>query len=500
MDPNRLFRDEWLIGNLDILGVVADIIGTICIFFISLTGFGIVMSSIFNNALHGLYAVSPKFWDRVDEAKRAQFDAKGGGNQVSKALGTITSVLLSCCPNVKAMTNFDDEILDAKAYFFRAIPLMCLSVFIGVLIFFGYPTKFVKAVSIFGTGVIDLALANIDPLSWVQALPGEFVLLDLATDGSELSHDKVINDVTRSCFKSYTGLCNDVKKERRNALAREIEMWVMGEMTAYQQYTNDDAYDYKLSTYVVTGEPDLTSRDNQSVGNIYSIAKKIPASTWNVDGLTAVNTDNQWLVFTINFTKKASTGKTVTTSVENSATVPSSNIQTNSQNGTVTVTFGESSSEYYLRTTGNISASIYLEGESSPITVTAKQVEGGNKITFTADTASGANKLKEAGANIANISSISGLYYNGGGSHPITSITYGESVSFKSGDANIGSWNWGSAPKALTADEQGAGSSSNIVDPNASMPTISPNIGGLGDSGQSSPTDNTNTGVVNPVE
>lgn len=68
MDQN-LFNSDYTQGNLAEIEPAHQAIGKLAVIVISFIGFAIVIATIVKNALMGLYAVSPKIWDRVDEAK-----------------------------------------------------------------------------------------------------------------------------------------------------------------------------------------------------------------------------------------------------------------------------------------------------------------------------------------------------------------------------------------------------------------------------------------------
>jgi hypothetical protein len=318
---NSLFNVEWTTGDLNIkaVSVVAKYLGIVAAAVISIVGFGIVWAAILKNAMSGLYAVAPKFWDRVDEVKKAGIrngEAAGkiaqGNNEVMKLLGSITGFLLSICPNVKAMTDFDTEMLDAKAYFMRSIPLMCLSIFIGVFIFFGYPSQVAEKVSEFGTGIFDVVLTNIDPHEWVESLPDKLAVLKFSTDGSMNEFDKCVNKVARKAATTYVGTV-EMTKEKRLDAALAIESWVITQMQECSEYCDSDKYDMSVTAtiYKTANYPDVSTVNGQVQDGNAQFA-------WVV-GCTDVFTPNTandeevagWTMrVDVRFTGKASSGET----------------------------------------------------------------------------------------------------------------------------------------------------------------------------------------------
>lgn len=322
-----LFNVEWTTGNLSmpVVETIAKYLGVFAAAVISIVGFGIVWATILKNAMHGLYAVAPKFWDRVDEVKKAGLrDAgnkiSGGNNEVMKLLGSVTGVLLSLLPNVKAMTDFDGEVLDAKAYFMKAIPLMCVNIFVGVFIFFGYPSQVAQKCSEFGTGLFDVVLTNVDPSAWVQSLPDKLAVLKFSTDGSMNEVDKHINKIAKKVANAYVGAV-DMTKEKRLEAALAIEAWVANNINDCAEYCNSDKYNMSVTAavYKTGGEPDISRVHNQVNDGIATFAYTELAT--NINGgfdPGAANMDevaNWYIRYDLRFTPKASKGDSSTAEV-----------------------------------------------------------------------------------------------------------------------------------------------------------------------------------------
>lgn len=469
MDSSQLFKDEYLTGNLNARGVdvCARIIGTLAMAIISIVGFSITMSSIAKNAVNGLYAVFPKFWDKVYEAHQAKL--MGGGNQgmqmqqggmrgISGILrggangGGIGMMVLGCFPNVKAVTDFSDGILDAKAYFLKAVPLCVVQVFIGVFIFFGYTGKVAQACAEFGTGLFDVVLTNVDPTAWVEALPTKMVVLDLATDGSPIDHDKVVNKVTRDAYSTYLGFCNDVEKEKRVMLARDIESWVMGVLEPYTTYTDSDKYKYTLFTAVVKGAPDLSRADEAKGKGTFSVAKSTPIDIWTDISGTAIDVSDMYLVVRLQFTRIASHG-TSTQSVQSTAQIPKSNASVDTSKGIITIPMPEgaefsvpSGSSGGLTLSDGSVINVKFSTTSGNLLITAAKKSDNEKMTTD-----------------CSIKNISGLYYKVDTSHPISGIEFASGLStitFKPSNNAISEWTWGGKPEEADDEEQPTSSSS----------------------------------------
>ena len=172
-----LFSKAWTEGNLyEIQGFVSKL-GSFACMLISIVGFGIVIFSILKNAMSGLYVVNPTFWDRVDDIKQqaisgmqstiqeAAGSVNGKGNYAAQKVGGIFTFLLGLIPNIKALTDFDDGVpVDKKQYFMKSIPLLIAQIFIGMMIFFGYPAKIAEWLGNGATYAIAAVIKNVDQI------------------------------------------------------------------------------------------------------------------------------------------------------------------------------------------------------------------------------------------------------------------------------------------------------------------------------------------------
>ncbi len=231
----NLFSGDWTQGNLFKIQGLVNFLGNIAVIVISAVGFGIVIFSILKNAISGLYVVNPPFWDKVSDLKNDMVQGATGlvndtvgksNNVVAKKLGGGLTLLLGYIPNIKALTDFDDsdgEYIDKKQYFIKSIPLLVAQIFIGTLIFMGYPTKIASWVGTGGTYVIDAVINNVDPVETVQKISEGIIVYSLATDGSQDPFEVNINDFTREVFRVVNSQYTDMKKDSAQNVALTIE-------------------------------------------------------------------------------------------------------------------------------------------------------------------------------------------------------------------------------------------------------------------------------------
>ena len=246
-ESQNLFNEAWTEGNLYSIQGVVEVLGNFSCKVISIVGFGIVIFSILKNALSGLYVVNPNFWDKVDDLKNqavamANDTVNGGlqmagsrlgqgGNVAAQRLGSIFTFVLSAIPNIKALTDFDDGVpIDKKQYFMRSIPLLIIQIFIGMLIFFGYPAKIANWIGTGATYAISAVINNIDPVETVTKISEGFVVYNLSTDGSQDRFEQVINDATNQMIRVVQTRYSDMQKQPTQEVALEIEAALLADL------------------------------------------------------------------------------------------------------------------------------------------------------------------------------------------------------------------------------------------------------------------------------
>lgn len=441
-----LFNVEWTTGNLSmpVVETIAKYLGIFAAAVISIVGFGIVWATILKNAMHGLYAVAPKFWDRVDEVKKAGLrDAgnkiSGGNNEVMKLLGSVTGVLLSLLPNVKAMTDFDGEVLDAKAYFMKAIPLMCVNIFVGVFIFFGYPSQVAQKCSEFGTGLFDVVLTNVDPSAWVQSLPDKLAVLKFSTDGSMNEVDKHINKIAKKVTNVYVGSI-EMTKEKRLEAALAIEAWVSDNINDCAEYCNSDKYNMSVTAavYKSGGEPDISRVHNQVNDGVATFAYTELAT--NINGgfdPGAANMDqvSTWYIrYDLKFTPKASKGDS--SSADVTMSVANDLFQTSAK--AIEIQYADSAPSGYGFSLLDAANGVAITSDNKEIKVTIKL----NDTKLVIAPKNGKDDL----SSVTGIQSVQGVSYRYGNSkNKVTAISRGGSgITFKTKDGQ--SWSFGDDP------------------------------------------------------
>lgn len=222
---NNLFNPQWTTGSLSAIAPIVQVVGFCAMCLISVGGFFMVILPLMRNVVNGIVVVAPNLCDKIDEAHRNKLGLKQseGGNQIQMIMGSISMIIFSFFPNFKAMSDFDQGIQDPKSYMLKAIPMMCIYIFIGVFIFYGYPARFAEKFAQAGTGIIDMALNNVDPVAWIEKIPTNLARPDFSTNNATDITGKNTNLLSKSIFQAITSKYSAMSKENRIAVSHKVE-------------------------------------------------------------------------------------------------------------------------------------------------------------------------------------------------------------------------------------------------------------------------------------
>lgn len=272
-----LFSEAWTEGNLYSINGIVEKLGTFSCWVISIVGFGIVIFSILKNAMSGLYVVNPNFWDKVDAVKsQAVSGVSGtiqqatGGNAAAQKLGGLFIFLLGLIPNIRALTDFDDGApVDKKQYFMKSIPLLVAQIFIGMLIFFGYPAKIANWIGSGATYALSAVINNVDPVQVVSKVSDSFTVYNLSTDGSQDPWEQNINKMTSEMISSMATKYNDMDKSNVQNVAYVIEQKLLAAFdndNTRKVLGANEGYVYSISATIQTS-PAQVSSSYSDIGN-----------------------------------------------------------------------------------------------------------------------------------------------------------------------------------------------------------------------------------------
>lgn len=464
---NDLFSSDFTTGDLSKIQPIVRVGQFISVAVISITGFAIVISTILKQTMHGLYATQPKLWDRVDEVHRmkaAQMlgKIKGGGNEIQETIGFLFNLVFSILPNVKAITEFEDDTVDTKTFFTKSLPSACVFMFIGVFIFYGYTAKFGEKVAGFGTTIIDNYFMQIDPIEWAAKIPTSFARLTFSSDNALGDHEAQINKVAKKAVSAYLSDINDVEKDMQTRLALEIEDWVRANMTDLTLYTDKNAYSM---TYTAFTTPAKTNNDavngvTSNSGRTYQVSFQ-EAVNYFKSGSALSQMDTDYLRVDLQFTKVAEKDTTVSVT----STLTGGSMSANTSSGVITINLGSLANDNGASLSlSSKDGYLVVGGEEKKGTVTMTTSEGDTILTYTGTAAN----VASATSNASNVTiKVSLVYGIGGKNHQVTAVTTNSSYSGRSllftpvSNSTVSPWTFGENPNEGSSSSDNSGDSGN---------------------------------------
>ena len=309
-------------GAIESIQAVTEIVDTGFTMFITFIAFFIISAAMLRNVLAGAYCAYPKFWDKVDAAHKEVQDTgwvtriKGLSSSYQNInAGSFGKALLRILPNIKMLTDFEEEAIEPKSYFIKAIPQMIAVVIIGVFIYNGYYRDTAATVSNFGSELFKRVLLSADPVSIYDRITGAAGRPEFATDSDKTDEGQLINKISEKCYSKVISTYSDVKgSANKAALATALEKWVTDEIKECSEYaSNHDNWAYSFDVTMTVGKSSKpaglhTSTDGLKAACVFNSK---PIDSLNLDTTKEQGVD--WnLNVTINFKKRAAASKTKT--------------------------------------------------------------------------------------------------------------------------------------------------------------------------------------------
>lgn len=442
-----LFSPDLTQGDLSTIAPIVSIVKTLSVWAISIIGLMITISTILKQALHGLYATNPKFWDKVDEVHMANVASLAGniksGNQISASIGFVFNLFLGLLPNVKKMTEFDDYNTDPKTFFTKSLPISCLYLFIGVFIFYGYTTKFGAYVSEFGTEVLDAFFLSVDPIELASKVPSSIAKrVKVPSDSAKDDFSVSVNDAYKQVYRAVNTLLKDIDDSRNQDVALAVEAWCSQCLQTVIRETNKGAFKQTFRATLVPNALDLSTVQGSSADGITMHAWQTPLSTFNTG--SAMPQANTYFVV-LEFESKAIGSVKETTTFE--CTMTGGEWVVNSNGISATLDLGTLPSQGSLSGGSNINGT--MNGEGVRLKISGSKIEVSGK------------KGKLDGGEISGITGLS--YSINGEQNKITRIIFnsnqkGGDITFSSNNGGTkGDWKFGDAPQKQSAEDQVGG-------------------------------------------
>lgn len=234
MDPNAvqdILLNPRYEGMMSTISGVTDVVDGAFMTVITFVAFFIISVALLRNVLAGAYCAFPKFWDQVAHAHEenentAFFEQIKGIKDSYKtaSMGSIKTFFFRIVPNIKCLTDFEDDTLSAKSYFIKAIPQMIGVVIIGVFIYNGYYRDFTAVIANTGSELIERTVLSFDPVGAFDTIMNTAGKPTFATDGLidafSKNKNRVANDIYSAIIAKYT----DIKDANsKSELAKDID-------------------------------------------------------------------------------------------------------------------------------------------------------------------------------------------------------------------------------------------------------------------------------------
>lgn len=234
MDPNAvqdILLNPRYEGMMSTISGVTDVVDGGFMTVITFVAFFIISVALLRNVLAGAYCAFPKFWDQVAHAHEenentAFFEQIKGIKDSYKtaSMGSIKTFVLRIVPNIKCLTDFEDDTLSPKSYFIKAIPQMIGVVIIGVFIYNGYYRDFTAVIANTGSELIERTVLSFDPVGAFDTIMNTAGKPAFATDGALTAFGKNKNKVANDIYSNIIAKYTDIKDANSKAeLASQID-------------------------------------------------------------------------------------------------------------------------------------------------------------------------------------------------------------------------------------------------------------------------------------
>lgn len=289
--------------------------------FITFIAFFIISVAMLRNVLAGAYCAYPKFWDKVDVAHKEVQDTgwvtriKGLSSSYQNInSGSLMKAVLRLLPNIKEITEFEDDSIEPKAYFIKAIPQMIGVVIIGVFIYNGYYKDTAAVVSNFGSELFKRVILSADPVAIFDRVTGATGSPEFSTDSAEEDSSKMVNKISKKSYSKVISTYSDISgSANKSAVAQQVETWVSANIDKYcADYTdsNNWKYSYDVTMTVGSTTQNIGASKSSDGLDVAVVFDSLSMKSLNLDSTKQVDVD--WYInVVVNFKKKASKTETV---------------------------------------------------------------------------------------------------------------------------------------------------------------------------------------------
>ena len=305
-------------GAIESISKYVGIVDTFSTMFVTGVAFLIISVAIWRNVLAGAYAAFPKFWDQVYEAHQEVKDVSWWqritGIKTSYQnwnMSTLKRFIMRFLPDIKVLTDFEDETLEPKTYFTKAIVQMIGVVMIGVFIYNGYYRDTTVVVARFASELFERTITSVDPIEVYDRIMSSTGTPDFATDNALTTRDQRVNEMAHKAYAKVISKYSDITSANdKAAAATSIEQAMDAWASEMSGCIESDGWDMSVAFTMTSGATSMGATQSDD-GLSRSYAKSINVEEFNLN--TTKNAGETWyLTGVVTFTKtnKGNTART----------------------------------------------------------------------------------------------------------------------------------------------------------------------------------------------
>lgn len=260
---NDIINNPMFAGSLESLSKVIQICDSIFAFIVSFAGFFIISSAMLKNVIAGMYCSNKKFFDKVNEVKNNFVVGIDGKVQhlpgAVRGVGTVGVILLRMMPDPKEISEFQDDAIEPRDYFIKAIPQMIGTCMIGVCIYNGYYKQLLGKTATLGSYIVEKFILDVDPVEGLNKILGWTSSPNMASSEDTSESGKLTYSIGKEMYHNVVSFYTDqTELNAKNSISTSIESWVSGQVSANSTpYLDTSKWEYSIKVMKVLNQPNL---------------------------------------------------------------------------------------------------------------------------------------------------------------------------------------------------------------------------------------------------
>lgn len=333
---NDILEGDRYVGAISTIKGIVQNLDKVTIWITALIAYSVITFAMLKILFAAAYVAFPKFCDAVHEAHQKQnLDAlvgvagkfKGGkGVPSSSDLSTLKQFFLGMVPDIKAFTDFEDETIDPKGFFLKAIPEAMVLVMIGIFCYNGYSRDLAVKVGQFGSEVFNRVMDAADPVGLVERVTNSGGMPDFQYENYANTQEETYYKVSKAIYSAVQTRHTDMKTtEGKQYVAASIENQVVSALgstiSPYCQDADDNSWSVSVSgklQMVPSTTSDLikVTENKTEKSESATISYYYDYGSLSLDGISLIEKGGSYIRVTITYTRKltdaSSTGGTYT--------------------------------------------------------------------------------------------------------------------------------------------------------------------------------------------